>query len=112
MCRQSAKRKKNNRDPSIGHIRSAQDSGQTVVMVGDGINDAPVLAGADASVAPVHGALLAQTNAGNGIDRARRGETISAHEPAQHTTWPFDDRNAADWLVVTRIPSANVDELH
>ena len=44
-------------------IRSAQQSGEIVVMVGDGINDAPVLAGADASVAPVHGALLAQTSA-------------------------------------------------
>jgi len=44
-------------------IRSAQRSGEIVIMVGDGINDAPVLAGADASVAPVHGALLAQTSA-------------------------------------------------
>jgi Cu2+-exporting ATPase len=44
-------------------IRTAQQNGATVIMVGDGINDAPVLAGADASIAPAHGALLAQTNA-------------------------------------------------
>ena len=44
-------------------IESLQASGERVVMVGDGINDAPVLAGADASIAPGHGALLAQTNA-------------------------------------------------
>ena len=53
-------------------IRSAQQSGEIVVMVGDGINDAPVLAGADASVAPVHGALLAQTSA----DVIMLGETL------------------------------------
>ncbi|NCF51919.1 cadmium-translocating P-type ATPase [Gammaproteobacteria bacterium] len=44
-------------------IRQAQAAGETVVMVGDGINDAPVLAGADASIAPSHGALIAQTSA-------------------------------------------------
>ncbi len=44
-------------------LREAQDRGETVVMVGDGINDAPVLSGADASVALAEGALLAQTSA-------------------------------------------------
>jgi Cu2+-exporting ATPase len=44
-------------------IKELQARGERVVMVGDGINDAPVLAGADASIAPAHGALLAQTSA-------------------------------------------------
>ena len=44
-------------------IEAAQKRGETVVMIGDGINDAPVLAGADTSIAPAHGALLAQTSA-------------------------------------------------
>jgi Cu2+-exporting ATPase len=44
-------------------IEELQSRGECVVMVGDGINDAPVLAGADTSIAPAHGALLAQTSA-------------------------------------------------
>ncbi len=44
-------------------IEAAQDKGERIVMVGDGINDAPVLAGADTSIAPAHGATLAQTSA-------------------------------------------------
>jgi Cu2+-exporting ATPase len=44
-------------------IEQAQARGERVVMIGDGINDAPVLAGADTSIAPAHGALLAQTSA-------------------------------------------------
>ena len=53
-----------------------------MVMVGDGINDAPVLAGADASVAPAHGALLAQTSAdvimlGESLEPLARGVRLS-----------------------------------
>ena len=54
-----------NRTPEekLGIIEKLQSRGERVVMVGDGINDAPVLAGADTSIAPAHGALLAQTSA-------------------------------------------------
>lgn len=44
-------------------IRERQALGDSVVMIGDGINDAPVLSGADASLAPAHAAKLAQTSA-------------------------------------------------
>jgi Cu2+-exporting ATPase len=50
-------------EDKLAVIEAAQQRGERVVMIGDGINDAPVLAGADTSVAPAHGALLAQTSA-------------------------------------------------
>jgi len=50
-------------EDKLDAIRSLQQRGATVVMIGDGINDAPVLAGADASIAPSEAALLAQTHA-------------------------------------------------
>jgi Cu2+-exporting ATPase len=50
-------------DDKLAIIEALQARGERVVMVGDGINDAPVLAGADTSIAPAHGALLAQTSA-------------------------------------------------
>ena len=50
-------------EEKLSIIEAAQGRGERVVMIGDGINDAPVLAGADTSIAPAHGALLAQTSA-------------------------------------------------
>ncbi len=50
-------------EDKLAYLRDRQQQGETVVMVGDGINDAPILAGANASVAMSEGALLAQTSA-------------------------------------------------
>jgi Cu2+-exporting ATPase len=47
-------------EDKLAHVRALQARGEVVAMVGDGINDAPVLAGADVSLALADGAAIAQ----------------------------------------------------
>ena len=47
-------------EDKLAYVRERQRAGEIVAMVGDGINDAPVLAGADVSIALADGAALAQ----------------------------------------------------
>ena len=50
-------------EDKLKHISELQKQGHKVLMVGDGINDVPVLSGADVSIAMGSATQLAQTNA-------------------------------------------------
>ena len=45
----------------LAHVKTLQNKGNSVLMVGDGINDVPVLSGADVSVAMASATQLART---------------------------------------------------
>ena len=67
------------------YVRSLQRAGHRVVMLGDGVNDAPVLGLADVSVAMGEGADLAQVRADSVLASGRLDDLVRAVELARRT---------------------------
>ena len=82
-------------EQKLAYVRNLQSKGATVAMVGDGINDAAVLGGADVSFAMGGGASLAQMHAdcvllSGGLASLRRVANIAARTQAvvrQNLAW-------------------------
>ena len=69
----------------LSHLSERQSAGDKVLMIGDGINDVPVLAGADVSVAMASASDLAQTRADSVLLNDRLEVIAEALDIAQRT---------------------------
>ena len=72
-------------EDKLAALRQAQQQGQRVAMLGDGLNDAPVLAQADVSFAMGEGALVARSHADAVVVSNRLADVADARRLAQRT---------------------------
>jgi Cu2+-exporting ATPase len=70
-------------EDKLAAVEGAQARGRVVAMVGDGLNDAPVLARADVSFALAHGAAVSQSNADAILLANRLGDVVASRAIAR-----------------------------
>ncbi len=85
----------------LAHLRALQARGLRVAMVGDGVNDAPVLAGADVSLAIGSGADVSQASADMVLMSTRLMALAEAVATARRTTTII--RQNLGWALVYNI---------
>ena len=69
----------------LDYVKNLQAQGRVVAMIGDGINDAPVLAQADISVAMGDGAWISQRHAASVLISGRLSDLRTAFETSART---------------------------
>ncbi|MDZ7854033.1 MAG: heavy metal translocating P-type ATPase [Halomonas sp.] len=72
-------------EEKLARLQALQDGGERVAMVGDGINDVPVLAGADVAIAMNGATDLARTRADAILLSPRLGRIVEAIETGRAT---------------------------
>lgn len=69
----------------LARLQALQQEGRRVIMLGDGVNDGPVLAGADVAVAMGSGSALAQTSADMVLTRGHLADLTDGIGHARRT---------------------------
>ncbi len=90
-------------DDKLRAVSTLQESGAIVAMVGDGINDAPVLARSDVSIAMGSAAALAQARSDVIILSDRLGDLLELQDMARRTSAIV--RQNLVWAVVYNVAS-------